>query len=327
MKTRLAILILALSLALALTGCSEGGSDTSGGSRSTFNGGSEGLDIQFMDNAPPAEVFDSVDSTFDISVRLQNKGEDDVGDMDGTAGEAEVTISGIDPSDFSLTTQTQPVAFPLLGTRLDPQGRVIPGTTANVDFVDLHFARKLSGNVLFNIRADVCYHYQSKAIAKLCFRKNLLAPPKDSDVCDATRSLSPENSGSPVHVEDFAQSAVGPARLSFSFKVHHVGTGKVFTPAGDSGVMCDDSSYSNEDKVQITIPAVDGATITCPSLEAGQSGENGGVVRLFGGEKIVTCTMEITEPGDYEKSIDILTDFNYRKSAKTPILVRHIEEG
>lgn len=247
MNKRLIFAIITAASLLLISGCSSSTEpQTSGGSSKTFNGGTDGILVEFMDNAPPSEVFDSPESLFDISLRIQNAGEDDV-----QAGEAFVQISGIDPADFGNAQMKKTVDFDLIGTKLDPQGRVIPGTIANVDFNNFYFSRKLAGNVLFNVRADVCYKYTGKAIAKLCFRENLLSPPKDSDVCDATRSVNPENAGSPVHIQDFAQQAIGKSKISFSFKVKHVGTGKIFSPELSGDQMCDDSTIANEDKVRV----------------------------------------------------------------------------
>lgn len=303
---------------LFLAGCSSGGLDP--GPLSTnraFNGGTQGVVMDFMSNAPPPVVFDTSDSIFDISLRLQNLGEFDV-----PQGEAQIQIIGIDPNQFGLGNPIQAPQGIMYGVKLDPQGNTIPGTIMTTDFFGLHWTgNPLVGSVPYSLSASLCYHYMTNAIGKICLKPDLLSRARESDICDITRTISPESSGAPVRVEVMSQSAVGRHKLSFSFRVRHVGTGEIFV--NDGGAPCDDSLFSNEDKVHVTVGGIsDIGSISCPALDT-----NGGFIKLFDGEAIISCTLDgVNVNGNFERAVDISVDYNYREIETTSIMVRHVAQ-
>ncbi|NOZ80987.1 MAG: hypothetical protein GXP63_04910 [DPANN group archaeon] len=310
-------------LMLFLAGCSSGTDAPSLVTGRSFNGGTDGIKMDFMSNAPPPTVFDTSDSVFDVSLRLQNLGEYQV-----EPEEATVQIIGIDPGQFSLADPVQNPSGTLYGVRLDPQGNVIPGTIMTVDFFGLHWSgNQLTGSVPYQISASLCYQYETKAIAKLCLKPDLLTRPRASDVCDVTRAMNPESSGAPIRVENLKQSAVGKNKLTFSFQIQHVGTGEIFTNEAGAAV-CDDSRFSNEDKVKVSDSILSGlgnlGTISCPGLS-----QNDGYVKLFDGKATISCTAELSSgavSGNFERALDINLIYNYREIESVPIMVRHIED-
>jgi len=315
------IIVLAIAM-LFLAGCGGGGGGETGPTvtNKAFQGGSEGLAIEFMSNAPPPTVFDTKDSTFDISLRLQNLGEDTV-----DAKEAVIKIIGIDPKQFALTDSEKNPSSQLLGVRIDPQGNVIPGSITTVDFYGLHWNdNPLTGSVPYQITASLCYKYESKAIAKLCLKDNLLSTPRDSDMCKVTRTIQPEVSGAPVRIESFSQSAIGQDKLTFSFVVKHVGTGEIFVEDSDHAAgVCDDSSFANENKIKVTIAKPGIGTLSCPGLDS-----TGNYVKLFDGKGIVSCNIDkIDVSTNMERALDISLEYNYREIKSQPIMVRHIENN
>jgi len=84
-----------LLLITILVGCSQ---ETGPSMTDPFIGGTTGLTMDFIDGAPPAEVYDGGAFPFTAVVKLENVGETDV-----ALGTATIKISGIDPTDFGTT--------------------------------------------------------------------------------------------------------------------------------------------------------------------------------------------------------------------------------
>lgn len=144
-------LILTVIMVFALGCGGGGGQDGPSTSTAAFAGGQTGLQPGFMGDAPPDQVYDTSDSTFDISLRLENQGETNI-----PPGNAKITITGIDPTDFGNPQLEKALDFDLLGVRLEAQGTRIPGTIANTDFSNLVFSADISGKVNFNLKASAC---------------------------------------------------------------------------------------------------------------------------------------------------------------------------
>ena len=163
--------ILIIGILFFVFGCEQQDEEEKVSTGQAFIGGSRGLSLSFTEGAPPDEVFD-LNFPFSINVKLENLGEWDITDEN----DATLSIIGIDPADFGKTPAflVQDSAVPLSGSKLDPQGNVIPGTITNLDFEDIQYASTVTGKVEFVIRASVCYEYGTKVNTKICILEDLL---------------------------------------------------------------------------------------------------------------------------------------------------------
>src|SRR4030042_7101179 len=135
--------IFLFSLLLLVSG-QEGCQSETTGKTDPFVGGKEGILIDFVEGAPPPEVFDQ-GHPFEIVVRLQNKGEDDV-----EVNEGRVDISGISDQDFS-GIYSRYFQEKLFGTYKNPEGEVVEGLTSYLTFSGFQHRRALAGNTLFTV--------------------------------------------------------------------------------------------------------------------------------------------------------------------------------
>ena len=144
-KRYVVLFLLAVSLAVLISGCGEKEEEFL---IEAFIGGSQGMVIEFLENAPPAEVFD-LESPFDVSIKLENIGEWDIENPEDVT----VTISGIDPVDFGkdLAFLTRDVTLNMKGRHPDPLGGIIQGTIDVVDFQGLQYQESVIGKVDFGI--------------------------------------------------------------------------------------------------------------------------------------------------------------------------------
>ena len=315
MKKSTALMLLAgLVFALFLiTGCNNGNKTTTIKTE-PFIGGTTGLKINFVEDAPPDEVYDRGTFPFDVAVLLENVGEYDVNKND-----VYVQISGIDPYDFSKTPafMKKHPAEDLKKTYKNSEGRKIEGTRETVEFNGFNYARNLTGNTQFMIKAEVCYSYETIANAMICIRKDIYGINKkenEEDVCKVSEIKNVYNSGAPVQVENFEEMPRGTSKIGFTFDVSHKGTGDIYKLHS----RCNDTTRLKEDYVYVKVnTGMDG--LNCSSLSNGTEG----FIKLYNGKKTVTCTQEIKNPGDYEKLVKIYLSYDYNEDKTKTILVKH----
>lgn len=336
MKNKTIFLTILLIAALILASC-EGGSSgqpsgkTSAGAQGkAFIGGKVGLEGVFLAGAPPAEVFDNDNFPFDINLKVENKGEWDV-----KANEAITEIVGIQPEEFSATRQdlNKTASEDLTGAKLDSQGNSIAGTITNFEYKDLQYKKNITGNYPFPLRANLCYSYGTKAAAQLCILSDLTGKTRktgEEALCEATNNnIQVENSGAPVHVDNFAQSVTGTNKISFSFNIKHVGGSD--NRVSEKGSRCDPQPARKDKiyvKVDVGLPSVSCSGLRDP-LVVGSKTE--GFVKLFGEtagseERAVYCTLPlVVDRTDFKKQVNIELTYDYKQFVNTELLVKHIE--
>jgi hypothetical protein len=307
---KLLILILSIAIILVLSGCND---DSSTGLKtSPFLGGTTGITVDFATGSPPSEVYDE-SYPFDISVILQNKGEYEV-----PAGDVNVKISGILASEFS-TTEAELSKNPtddLLATKKNSEGDVIQGSPVYVEFNGLEYASELKGNQVYPIRADVCFNYETNAIATVCILENNIDL-TNSKVCSNQGIKKVFNSGAPVQIVNFKQEPSGQNKVRYHFAVRHAGTGEVYK----SETTCDKTIKTDENKVWVDVSSNMGGTLKCSGLSDGT--DTTGYVRLYGGEFIVMCSHEVTTTTDYESTLNIDLKYDYEIEKSSTLLVKH----
>ncbi len=296
---------------LFLVGCG-GEENTAPAAGTPFLGGTNGILVNF-ESSPPAEVFDGGDFPFDVIVKLKNNGEWDV-----PKEKTRIKITGVRAEQFSLLNidleKSAPDDLPKM--QRDPTGKLIESPPIFVEFNNFNHADAITGSELtYPIRADVCYRYGTEAVAQLCVRENLLNP-KENGICEINEAKTVYNSGAPVQVTEFAESARSSDKIGFSFNIAHQGTGDV----SEKDTVCN-SARALEDRVYVKVDA--GMTgVACSGLGGGTEG----FVKLFGGTKPVQCTLTIPNPSDYEVPVTITLGYDYEVGQSTQILVKHSGE-
>lgn len=304
------LFVISLIVLLLMVSAQEGCEQTPTGKENPFVGGTEGILIDFVEGAPPPEVFDQ-GHPFEIVVRLQNKGEADVETNGGR-----VDISGISKQDFSgIYTLNFPEK--LFGAYKNPEGDVVEGTTTYLTFSGFQHRKSLPGNMLFTVRADVCYKYRTKALTHLCVRKDILEYGEEA-VCEVNEEKMVYNSGSPIQITGFKQNPGGKDKLSFTFRVAHKGVGAIYSP---EGTLCETGDLTKKNRVKVDVDTGMSGT-SCGILGGGSSG----YLTLYEGTVSVTCTQPI--PAEeaakaYEKPMIIKVIFDYKHHIDTPLLVKH----
>ncbi|MBI2175902.1 hypothetical protein HYU40_00945 [Candidatus Woesearchaeota archaeon] len=327
------IVLALLALALAVAGC-QGGGKTVSSSSTPFIGGSEGLRVSFVENAPPTEVLDNpkpADKTqvqkFDVILRVENVGEQDV-----AAGSIKTTIGGIYPADFDKTNADlqnvlfsvkRPGVATVTGVKKDPEGDKLPGSIEELTFKDLAYIKQLEGNNEFPIQADVCYKYTTKAVGDFCMRADLTRT--QGGVCQAKGTKPVFSSGSPVQVTSVDESIGGRNKVILKFKIKTLGSGSFFKPdaLGTAGTPnCVRGDFSKENFVKVTVNS-GVAGLTCSGFTSNNAQSATGDVRLSNGEGTITCIQDGINVDAVQKA-NLQIEYHHLISASTKLLVKHL---
>ncbi|MBS3113091.1 hypothetical protein J4418_03345 [Candidatus Woesearchaeota archaeon] len=302
---KISVLLMILVM-LFVVGC--GGKEPIKQGVSPFIGGKMGLTGEFIEGAPPKQVYDQGSSSFAIGLKFENKGEHFV-----EAGNGYVEILGINSKDFGLSSQAglKKDIPGIRGSKKNTDGTNLPGDTSFVEFAGLKYMPDLKGNTDFKFRANLCYDYKTQVSSKICVNKNPLGNVGEA-ICKVTGEKDVENSGGPVHITMLKESPLGENKVQILFEIEHVGDkDDMFYRVGTD---CNDAII-NPDKYKVFLKVtsdVNGALPRCSGLEQGNSVESEGFVTLFNGQKrAVICTLDLSAVDSVFEEL-FTVDLSYR---------------
>ncbi len=318
---RAIIMIALLAVTLALAGC--GGSGGGTGNLRTFIGGTEGVAVSFELESPPSEVNEG--DPFYAVIILENKGEYTVPQSDYF-----VELKGFSPADFgvgdaaSLKVTGTELNQDLIKNTLNPDtGEVLESYPIYAQIPldgNLAFQGSIAGNTQFPFAARVCYSYKTTANAKLCIKSDLQKP-RDTEVCTIAGPQAITSSAAPVQITDFKEFSGGPNAVRFTFKVMAAASGGKISELGSD---CD-HAYNVEDRILVNVDTDGLGTVSCNGfIERVEGSETAGYVKLSGGSRQISCTVELSEAeqSDYVKVITITGEYDYEQTLQTQVLVK-----
>lgn len=308
------ILLLAILVAaIFIVGCQQQGPSVG----PTFVGGTQGISVDFIQDAPPAEIFDGAQFPFSINLKMKNVGEWEI----KNGADIRVKIEGIDPTEYSVTPASLQKNPPqgMLSTRRGPSGEIIEGDTIVVDFPGLNFKRELFGDTQATIKGDVCYKYGTKVSSNICIKKDLSS--SETSLCSVNEVKAVANSGAPVQITSIRESQGGTDTVLLTLTIKHVGTGKVF----ETGSQCADE-LNKKDRVLLKIDTgMTGLSCTGLQTSAGQPTTGSeGYMTLFSGERQITCTQPTGGQGDFTKPVTATLEYDYDNFITKQITVKHV---
>ena len=314
MRKLLVLILISIALMTMAQQC-DGGNTPPEPPTNPYQGGTSGLSIQFAEGAPPDEVFDGNTYPFDIELKLLNVGESEVAKED-----VKIRISGINPLDFGKTESDfimTGIQEDLIPTIVDSEGNKIPAPPVFVTFPDLMYEDLLPGNNQFPVRADVCYTYETNAIADGCIRADVLSIDEDA-VCQINEKKVVFNSGAPIQVAEFTEQPSGSDKIRYVFKIQHIGSGRVFLP----NTRCPSdlaSVRTSENRVHFKIESRV-QDLVCSGLKGGSGKE--GDVYLINGEATLHCTQQTSSSLDYIDKLHITLTYDYKEFVEKYLLVK-----
>lgn len=307
------VLIPVLILALLAMGCEEG-ADTTPRKLTDYVGGTDGLAIEFEEDAPPDEVFDDKEEDFFIALDIKNEGEYTIEE-----GGIIATLSGINKNDFSLASLHKNSNFELERKTEDRDGG-----RDTIDFGDASYSVDLASDFATKIIADVCYEYRTVAAASICLKKDTRQH-KTADSClISNEDINFENSGAPIQITDVDEASSGQNKIKLNFVIENEQGDSFYKPGAFSNKCIPDDAQKEEDYVYVEVSDPAGRlNFDCSAL----GGDNKGEVRLYDDKKQISCTLATTGLQDtaYEQLIDITVDYFYRGAISKDITIKNSE--
>ncbi len=322
MKRAMFIMIAAMLL-LAACGQTATGPDLT----RPFIGGKVGVGVGLIDGMPPAAVYDKQRMNFGVGASLHNLGEADIGPNTPNPF-VRVSLDGFSPRAFGLTASemTRDLDRPLLGSKKNFDGTILPGQLANIVFEPLSYQDQLQGNFVQNMVVRTCYDYENWATAPICFKNEIYQTAQD--ICSLTGEKFPQNSGGPLHVTSLVQNPLGPYKVMISFVLEHVGTGDFYGRTAEE--TCNPNTMNmNKYKVEVAVTSRDPEMgIECSTLSSSSANRNRGTITLFAGApQTVTCTLT-APPGSgntiFTDPIMISAKYRYGEMLTQPIIIQAV---
>ena len=308
-------IIFILLTVVFLTSCEglnrdKGGTDTGG----AFIGGKQGIQVAFAEDEPPKQVLDNNQQEFFVTLILKNQGEFTV-----PIGGLIASLSGVSKQSFGLKTLNIKNTFPIQGAQKDIGG-VLPGGEELLEFGEAKYTNDIPADFQTNLRADICYDYQTKAIANLCLKKDILRKDID-DVCDVkSANLQAQNSGGPFQVVSMREDTIGKNRVKLNFKIKNIGNGAIYEPNTFTSVCA--GQDEQKDRVKITLSSPENNfKVECSQF----GGKSEGIVRLVNGEKDISCSIDTTNLQEvtFQDLLIVEMDYMYRNAVVTQLTVEN----
>lgn len=313
MKKRLLLFVFLIVLA----GCASLTRTQQPESEGAFVGGTQGLSMSFVEGEPPARVLDDGQEVFFITLMLRNEGEFTV-----PTGRIISSLSGISQDAFALKSLDAKSDF-VLESKSKSRDATLPGGQEEISFGEAKYKPDLPADFPIDLRADICYDYQTEAVTSICLKKNVLARDELEDNCMIDNpSLKVENSGGPIQISNVNERPGGNNKVRVSFDVSNRGIGAVYEPNTFTS-----SCGGNEDKKDTMFVEISSTSnkykIACSRF----GNTNRGLVRLVNGVKTVNCEVDTSglQETSFTDFLIIKSTYMYRDAVSVPITIENAE--
>jgi len=273
----------------------------------TFIGGTEGVQISFVNLAPPSS-FTQGDNVR-LKVLLKNKGETRV-----QTGNAKVRIFGVNLENFGLTSAYRSTIGPL-----EAQGEfTAQGGEQEIDFGQIRYTPAIINQETFTLRARLCYPYQTIAKTDVCIQ-SLITQESQGGICSlAGEKVVPGSvSGAPVQITSITQQTRSNDQVRFDIKIENKGTGEVFSIDSRCENLDNDvERLDAKDKIKVQIRSP--VNVKC-SFRTGEPSPSGFITLGNNKMVILSCWKNVEEP--LVDKLDIQLDYLYRDQATKQITI------
>lgn len=314
------IFILFIVASLVLTSCNMMGSRMqSGGMKTTnFFEGTQGLTVEFLDQAPPNTIFEG--SEFDTQIYVKNKGAFSLDEpynlkVDLTFDSAKVT-SLISRDVTNLESQTTYLTGKSLDWRSGEEKYIILGRFS---------ANAISGNfqtTSATFIAQLCYPYITNFADELCIDTDTEGMSQRDEVCEKEDRKYGGGQGAPVAITA-VESQMLPRGVyvqpQFTIHIEHKGDGTIsyrdLNAANYDSAQCESIQRGDINKISVEV-ILGGDRLNCLPNE----------VILKGGKAKIQC--QLTQDSilgmsyNYKTSLVVKLGYLYSESWRKDIIVQ-----
>ena len=243
--------------------------------------GTDGLDMEFLKNAPPERVFE--ESPFPISLRLKNEGASNI--------EEGILIFASEKAYVNVSLESKERQEFII------KGKSIYSPVGDEEFVTLTAgAKRISAQSETHpstIFATACYPYNTILGTSVCIDTDIIGEVRGKKVCDIKDLTFSEGQGAPVAVTKIETRMlpdvdVNKVKPHFIIFIENKGNGEVVN-SSKLGEACSSSGLNYTDFNTLTISA----SLPQGDLKCSENVDPGpAAVRLREKEDIVRCTSD-----------------------------------
>ena len=280
---------------ILLVGCS--GTGSSGFNLYSPYYGSEGVEMQFLESAPPDTMYQG--SRLKVGLLLQNRGAMDVTD-------ATISLSYLDKY-FDINKPTQSGIAIKGKSFIRRNGEKTPvffdGEVNDLKETDVGYD-DLSTPIL----ATLCYSYTTHLEEKVCIDPDVYGLKERKKACIA-QDLRLTDQGAPIAIKSVKQSVLDEGSSQTVYMELHIkNVGGGLVADASPSVLCSSASIGDEKISRLKINAQLGNS----KMDCGRTD----VVHLDSGEAVVTCSAKITADEEYATALKV--DLTYGYSTTLP---------
>ena len=291
------LLLIVLSALLVLTACGVPQGENPGQSAAALQAAStgfQGVEIQFMPNAPPNQIYDV--NQLNAIVEVNNLGRFNLEPQN-----CFVELSGYDSTIITGMNYRQSCGL------LDGKNPY----NLNGGYNQIEFK---SGNILLpantptytpTLRLAACYQYQTVATPQVCVDPLFYTISSQQKSCNPGSVQMSSSQAAPVADTNIYPQMLGGKAL-FDITIQNVGGGLVLSPFTSLLSCPSNLGYQDENKVAYSVSMAGGTLISCKP--------ESGVVTLNNGQGKMICQFSIGNSPSFETPLRIELNYNYMKS-------------
>jgi len=325
MNKKFIALVLIVIAVFAISGCLSK-PKTESTPMGAFVGGTSGLGVAFMANAPASEYPECTE--FEADVQLENKGEYTI-----PTGKATIYLSGISTSAYGI--KVNDVSANKAGTSGELTGKqkfgtsTTPGGRDVIAFSSTKGSPDFPGDTTQTLIATACYPYETTSMSTICVQENFAKQTTGgSELCKISGDKTVYNAGAPVQVSALTQFPIGSkpiTGITVNLKLRDAGGGTAIR----SGATC--PSVDQKDVGRITVKEMKLINLGVHG-DCENTGKN--IVTITGGEGFLTCRFDWSAQqkageikGTFEDILQMKFDYDYTQSTTTKVKFLNMPEG
>ncbi len=303
------ILLVMVVFLLALVGCNQGSSKQK--VEEDYHTGTQGIQINFINNAPPIKVYEG--DSLDISIEVENKG----AYPEGKSLRGKLELSGFDPSSIKGSWDGgNTIPTDLEGkSQYNPEGGYAVMTYKDRDGVHVPFdADYYEPNILVH----TCYKYKTIADPIICIDPEPYEIVEERKVCNIQDISLSGGQGAPIAVTKIEEE-VGSDQIYFRIHIANVGGGSVMLPGAYSDCPFD-VELEELDKVTADVKLPYDASPDCSP-----KGTTSDPIRLTDGKGYIFCKFgKPATDSAYTTSLNVELEYVYSSSISKQIKIVNI---
>lgn len=251
--------------------------------------GTDGLEMEFLQNAPPANVFEN--GNFPISLRIKNAGASNIGDNPATKEIVEqngTIVLGFENASVGIKT-------PKIEVKID--GKSIFNQNGDEDVKSINAeAMKIGGQSETKpttILATACYPYKTILDASVCIDTDVLGQRRGKKSCTIKELDFSDGQGAPVTIKKIETRMLpqDDAKIKPHFLIHvkNAGNGQVINISKIDKACSNEPLYYKDFNTLKVNATLSGMELDCdPAKDMQKTAE----VRLRDKEDMIRCTYE-----------------------------------